>query len=148
MMQELPSKKSEEKRKMTCIEELDLSVRSYNCLKRAGISTVEQLAGMTQEEMMHIRNLGSKSYEEISRKVKGWRPVSRSRRLSESERDQVKVRQGIMSDYLPGDQVIVHAEVLQSPRGGSALYKLKGSDNISFFVKGKDLELDVRQASN
>lgn len=133
---------------MTCIEELDLSVRSYNCLKRAGISTVEQLAGMTQEEMMHIRNLGNKSYEEINRKVKGWRPVSGNRRMSESGRYPSQARQGVATDFLPGDQVIVHAEVLQSPWGGSVLYKLKGSDNVSFFVKGKDLEPDMRQSAN
>lgn len=40
------------------IEELDLSVRSYNCLKRAGINTVEDLANKTEDEMMKVRNLG------------------------------------------------------------------------------------------
>ena len=47
------------------IEELDLSVRSYNCLKRAGINTVEDLACKTEEEMMKVRNLGRKSLEEV-----------------------------------------------------------------------------------
>ena len=43
------------------IEELDLSVRSYNCLKRAGINTVEELISKTAEDMMKVRNLGRKS---------------------------------------------------------------------------------------
>ena len=47
------------------IEELDLSVRSYNCLKRAGINTVEDLANKTEDEMMKVRNLGRKSLEEV-----------------------------------------------------------------------------------
>lgn len=51
------------------IEELDLSVRSYNCLKRAGINTVEDLAGKTEEEMMKVRNLGRKSLEEVLNKL-------------------------------------------------------------------------------
>ncbi len=51
------------------IEELDLSVRSYNCLKRAGINTVEDLANKTEEEMMKVRNLGRKSLEEVLAKL-------------------------------------------------------------------------------
>ena len=51
------------------IEELDLSVRSYNCLKRAGINTVEDLACKTEEEMMKVRNLGKKSLEEVLNKL-------------------------------------------------------------------------------
>lgn len=51
------------------IEDLDLSVRSYNCLKRANVNTVGQLVGMTAEEMMKVRNLGKKSLEEIQNKV-------------------------------------------------------------------------------
>ncbi|MBR6407639.1 MAG: DNA-directed RNA polymerase subunit alpha [Clostridia bacterium] len=47
------------------IEELDLSVRSFNCLKRAGINTVEDLVGKTEEDMMKVRNLGRKSLEEV-----------------------------------------------------------------------------------
>src|SRR5690606_12615863 len=45
------------------IEELDLSVRSYNCLKRAGINTVEELTRRTEEDMMKVRNLGKKSLQ-------------------------------------------------------------------------------------
>lgn len=55
-------------REMT-IEELDLSVRSYNCLKRAGINTVEDLANKTEEDMMKVRNLGRKSLEEVLKKM-------------------------------------------------------------------------------
>ena len=47
------------------IEELELSVRSYNCLKRAGITTVEDLAMKTEAEMLKVRNLGKKSYDEV-----------------------------------------------------------------------------------
>ena len=47
------------------IEELDLSVRSYNCLKRAGINAVEELIKKTEEDMMKIRNLGKKSLAEV-----------------------------------------------------------------------------------
>ncbi len=52
------------------IEELDLSVRSYNCLKRAGINTVEDLTLRKEEEMMKVRNLGRKSLEEVTNKLK------------------------------------------------------------------------------
>jgi DNA-directed RNA polymerase subunit alpha len=51
------------------IEELDLSVRSYNCLKRAGINTVQELANKSEEEMMKVRNLGRKSLEEVQLKL-------------------------------------------------------------------------------
>lgn len=51
------------------IEELDLSVRSYNCLKRAGINTVEELIKKTEEDMMKVRNLGRKSLEEVEQKL-------------------------------------------------------------------------------
>ena len=51
------------------IEELDLSVRSYNCLKRANINTVEDLIGKTEEDMMKVRNLGRKSLEEVLHKL-------------------------------------------------------------------------------
>ncbi len=54
--------------KMT-IEELDLSVRSFNCLKRANINTVEDLTNKTQEEMIKVRNLGRKSLEEVEHKL-------------------------------------------------------------------------------
>ncbi len=51
------------------IEELDLSVRSYNCLKRAGINTVAELTSKTDEEMIKVRNLGKKSLEEVKQKL-------------------------------------------------------------------------------
>lgn len=51
------------------IEELDLSVRSFNCLKRAGINTVQELTGKTEEDMMKVRNLGKKSLEEVQHKL-------------------------------------------------------------------------------
>lgn len=51
------------------IEELDLSVRSYNCLKRAGIQTVDELTQRTEEDMMRVRNLGKKSLKEVKEKL-------------------------------------------------------------------------------
>ena len=51
------------------IEDLDLSVRSYNCLKRAGIQTVEELTQRTEDEMMRVRNLGKKSLKEVKDKL-------------------------------------------------------------------------------
>ena len=54
------------------IEEMDLSVRSYNCLKRANIHTIEDLTKKTQEDMMKVRNLGSKSLEEVINKLASY----------------------------------------------------------------------------
>ena len=51
------------------IEELDFSVRSFNCLKRAGINTVEDLINKSEEDMMKVRNLGRKSLEEVISKL-------------------------------------------------------------------------------
>lgn len=65
-------KKEEDKKEKVLeitIEELDLSVRSYNCLKRAGINTVEELIKRNEEEMMKVRNLGKKSLEEVEQKL-------------------------------------------------------------------------------
>lgn len=64
IMVEKEEDKKEKILEMT-IEELDLSVRSYNCLKRAGINTVEELVQRNEEEMMKVRNLGRKSLEEV-----------------------------------------------------------------------------------
>ena len=61
--------KGKEKVLEMTIEELDLSVRSFNCLKRAGINTVEDLISKTEEEMMKVRNLGRKSLEEVINKM-------------------------------------------------------------------------------
>lgn len=51
------------------IEELDLSVRSYNCLKRAGINTIQELTDRSENQMMNVRNLGRKSLDEIQDKL-------------------------------------------------------------------------------
>ena len=51
------------------IEELELSVRSFNCLKRAGINTVDDLINKSEEEMMKVRNLGKKSFDEVKEKL-------------------------------------------------------------------------------
>ena len=67
-MVERPEVKKEKILEMT-IEDLDLSVRSFNCLKRAGIDTVEDLINRTEEDMIKVRNLGRKSLEEVIQKL-------------------------------------------------------------------------------
>ena len=68
IMIEKEESKKEKVLEMT-IEELELSVRSFNCLKRAGISTVEDLTNKSENEMMKVRNLGKKSLEEVTEKL-------------------------------------------------------------------------------
>ncbi|MHB1043262.1 MAG: DNA-directed RNA polymerase subunit alpha [Eubacteriales bacterium] len=68
IMVEKPEEQKDKILEMT-IEELDLSVRSYNCLKRAGINTVEELIQKNEEDMMKVRNLGKKSLEEVINKL-------------------------------------------------------------------------------
>ena len=68
IMVEKEEDKKEKVLEMT-IEELDLSVRSYNCLKRAGINTVEELTQRTAEDMMKVRNLGNNSLEEVQQNI-------------------------------------------------------------------------------
>lgn len=63
---------SKEKILNMTIEELDLSVRSFNCLKRAGINTVDDLINKSPEEMMRVRNLGKKSLEEVIEKLESY----------------------------------------------------------------------------
>ena len=65
-------KEHDEKEKVLemSIDELELSVRSFNCLKRAGINTVEELTNKTSDDMMKVRNLGRKSLEEVLAKLK------------------------------------------------------------------------------
>lgn len=54
---------------IVAIEELDFSIRTYNCLKRHGINTLGELKHLSEDELIHVRNLGKKSYEEILNKV-------------------------------------------------------------------------------
>ena len=68
IMVEKEEDKKEKVLEMT-VEELDLSVRSYNCLKRAGINSVDELTQKTDEDMMKVRNLGKKSLEEVQNKL-------------------------------------------------------------------------------
>jgi DNA-directed RNA polymerase subunit alpha len=68
LMAEKDEKGKEKILEMT-IEELDLSVRSFNCLKRAGINTVDDLIGKSETEMMKVRNLGKKSFDEVKEKL-------------------------------------------------------------------------------
>ena len=64
-----PEDEKKEKVLEMTIEELDLSVRAYNCLKRAGINTVAEMVQRNQEDMMKVRNLGKKSLEEVEQKL-------------------------------------------------------------------------------
>jgi DNA-directed RNA polymerase subunit alpha len=66
-----PTENKKEKVLEMTIEELDLSVRSYTCLKRAGINTVEDLTNKSEEDMMKVRNLGKKSLDEVVYKLNG-----------------------------------------------------------------------------
>lgn len=68
LMKDNVSENSAKKNNMS-IDDLDLTVRSYNCLKRAGISTVEELTQKTEEEMSRVRNLGKKSLKEVKEKL-------------------------------------------------------------------------------
>ncbi|NLY78293.1 MAG: DNA-directed RNA polymerase subunit alpha [Tissierellia bacterium] len=68
IMVEKEEDKKEKVLEMT-VEELDLSVRSYNCLKRAGINTIDELTQKTEEDLMKVRNLGKKSLDEIKKKL-------------------------------------------------------------------------------
>jgi len=70
IMIEKEEDKKEKVLEMT-IEELDLSVRSFNCLKRAGINTVQELTEKSMDDMMKVRNLGKKSLEEVEQKLEG-----------------------------------------------------------------------------
>jgi DNA-directed RNA polymerase subunit alpha len=65
-----PQNDKPEKASVMSIDELELSVRSYNCLKRAGINTVAELCSKTPDEMMKVRNLGRKSLDEVLEKLK------------------------------------------------------------------------------
>ncbi len=69
IMSDAPDDVAKDKALEMPIEELELSVRSYNCLKRAGISTVKELCDKTSDDMMKVRNLGRKSLEEVLQKL-------------------------------------------------------------------------------
>ena len=77
--------KVENKANMMTLEDLDLSVRSYNCLKRSGIKTVQDLCNMKESELMTVRNLGKKSHKEIIEKLN-------SLNLSLVSDDSIKMR--------------------------------------------------------
>lgn len=64
-----PAPKEQQKSSSMMIEDLELSVRSYNCLKRAGIQTVEELTQKTEEDMIHVKNLGKKSLQEVKERL-------------------------------------------------------------------------------
>lgn len=64
-----PAPKEVTKTSAMMIEDLELSVRSYNCLKRAGIQTVEELTQKSEDDMMHVKNLGKKSLQEVKERL-------------------------------------------------------------------------------
>ncbi len=89
------------------IEELDLSVRSYNCLKRAGINTVQELTEKTEPDMMKVRNLGRKSLEEkLKRSSQSIRPFTSQRRLIKIKKEDIQL--WVIGNY----NVVVHIVAL------------------------------------
>ena len=86
----MSEKKSDEKEKVLemNIDELELSVRSYNCLKRAGINTVEELISKTPEDMMKVRNLGKKSLDEVLEKLADLNLQLRQSEETEEEEEE------------------------------------------------------------
>ena len=73
------------------IEELELSVRSFNCLKRASINTVEELTRKTEDDMMKVRNLGKKSLDEVKNKLEGtWSPIFSEKKGSQRRSTEPK----------------------------------------------------------
>ena len=68
----LEKKTKEQKLLEKPIEEMELSVRSYNCLKRAGIETIGDLAKKTKADMLKVRNMGAKSLEEVLQKMEAY----------------------------------------------------------------------------
>ena len=70
LLQLIDDKLKKERKEYPTIEELELSVRAYNCLKREGIDTVEKLLNYKEEELLGIRNFGSKSIQEVKGKIK------------------------------------------------------------------------------
>ena len=69
-IQSLKRFQQKDRKEYPTIEELELSVRAYNCLKREGIDTVEKLLNYKEDELLGIRNFGSKSIQEVKEKVK------------------------------------------------------------------------------
>jgi DNA-directed RNA polymerase subunit alpha len=74
VMEILVNPKSDSKQKVLemNIDDMDLSVRSFNCLKRAGIQTVEDLTRRTEDDMLKVRNLGKKSLDEVIVKLESY----------------------------------------------------------------------------
>ena len=114
-----PEEKIANKKLEKKIEELDLSVRSYNCLKRAGINTVGELAQKTSEEMMRVRNLGRKSLKEVIQK------------LHEIGLD---LRQSYDSDFLDGDENEHNDAIIDS---------LDGYEDSEFVGEGESMILEM-----
>jgi len=83
------------------IEELDLSVRSFNCLKRAGVHTIAQLRAMSRDELIKVRNLGRKSYEEVLKKLEEYKPAE----LPKPVIDDLKSGKEMLDELIGLDEV-------------------------------------------
>lgn len=83
------------------IEELDLSVRSFNCLKRAGVHTIAQLRAMSKDELIKVRNLGRKSYEEVLKKLEEYKPAE----LPKPVIDDLKSGKEMLDELIGLDEV-------------------------------------------
>lgn len=97
------------------IEELDLSVRSFNCLKRAGVHTIAQLRAMRKDELIKVRNLGRKSYEEVLEKLEEYKPAE----LPKPVIDDLKTGKEML------DELIGLSEVKAQVRRLTALAKMQ-----------------------
>ena len=103
------------------VDELELSIRSYNCLKRAGINTVDELCEMTPDDLAKVHNLGRKSYEEILEKL-----ANIGRRLKENKTEIKPVNPSVSSDFT--DEVQTTAENIFKEHG---LQILKDGERVS-----------------
>lgn len=83
------------------IEKLNLSVRSYNCLKRVGLHTVQALVGKTEEELLQIRNLGAKSAAEIVEAVKRWLESPQEEETAEAMPEAIEAASSEKSELAP-----------------------------------------------
>lgn len=107
------------------VDELELSVRSYNCLKRAGINSVDELCEMTPDDFAKIHNMGRKSYEEILEKL-----ANIGRRLKESKTEIKPVNPSVSSDLT--DEVQATAENIFKEHG---LQILKDGEKVSEYFR-------------
>lgn len=119
------------------IEELDLSVRSFNCLKRAGVHTIAQLRAMSRDELIKVRNLGRKSYEEVLKKLEEYKPAE----LPKPVIDDLKSGKEMLDELIGLDEVKVQVRRL------TALAKLQ-QDMKEKGLKAEPITLNMAFTGN